>query len=260
MAQVNHRDKSYRSCRSRLRLVDPSVSLVIRSQRPDKNTNTYKEETASLEVGLTLLLRKAHVQSDLHWEGDGGILACQLILFIKRNLKNFFFFAKITSGVHFDFAAENAAIAETTGQIGIFAILSWSKMCRRRSRLVFSMNFAWLRIHEERISQIIFATIVFQAGGGWKHNSRRETRSPLGQTEVNADEQRGFVWDLGVGLLGRRFDKQCQRPDENLVIHGSSKRGSHCRSHPLIPFFCGKLWLASERRVRLTWLSQFALL
>lgn len=66
MAQVNHRDKSYRSCRSRLRLVDPSVSLVIRSQRPDRNTNAYKEETASLEVGLTLLLRKAHVQSDLH--------------------------------------------------------------------------------------------------------------------------------------------------------------------------------------------------
>lgn len=63
MAQVNHGDKSYRSCRLRLRLVDPSVSLVIRSQRPDKNTNAYKEETASLAVGLTLLLRKAKATS-----------------------------------------------------------------------------------------------------------------------------------------------------------------------------------------------------
>lgn len=50
MAQVNHRDKSYRSRHSRLQLVDPSVSLVIRSQRPDKNTNAYKEETKSLEA------------------------------------------------------------------------------------------------------------------------------------------------------------------------------------------------------------------
>lgn len=131
-------------------------------------------------------------------------------------------------------------------------MVSWSKMCRRRSRLVFSMNFAWLRIHEERISQIIFAAIAFQAGGSRKHNSRREMRSPLGQTEVNADEQRGFVWDSGVGLLGRRFDKQGQRPDENPVIHGSSKRDSHCRSDPPIPFYCGRLWLASQRRARLT--------
>lgn len=121
-------------------------------------------------------------------------------------------------GAHSDFSAENGTNAERRRQINIFAILSWSKMCRRRSRLVFSMNFAWLRIHEERISQIIFATIAFQAGGSWKHNSRREMRSPLGQTEVNADEQRGFVWHSGVGLLGRRFDKQCQRPDDSWII------------------------------------------
>lgn len=133
------------------------------------------------------------------------------------------------------------ANAETTRQINIFASLPRSKMCRRGSRLVSSMNFAWRRIHEERISQIIFATIAFQAGGSRKHNSRREMRSPLGQTEVNADERRGFVWDSGVGLLGRRFDKQCQRSGENPVIHGSSRRDSHCRPGPPIPFLCGRL-------------------
>lgn len=39
MARVNHRDKSYRSGTLRLRLVDPSVSLVNCSQTPGKNTN-----------------------------------------------------------------------------------------------------------------------------------------------------------------------------------------------------------------------------
>lgn len=57
MAQVNHRDKSYRSGSLRLRLVGPSVSLVIRSQRPD----VFKEQTESQE--LTLLFRKARVPS-----------------------------------------------------------------------------------------------------------------------------------------------------------------------------------------------------
>lgn len=61
MAQVNHRDKSYRSGSLRLRLVGPSVSLVIRSQRPDKNTDVLKEGTESQE--LTLRYRKARVQS-----------------------------------------------------------------------------------------------------------------------------------------------------------------------------------------------------
>lgn len=57
MAQVNHRDKSYRSGSLRLRLVGPSVSLVICSQRPD----ALKEDMESQE--LTLLFRKARVQS-----------------------------------------------------------------------------------------------------------------------------------------------------------------------------------------------------
>lgn len=43
MAQVNHRDKSCLSRSLRLRHVDPSVSLVIHSQRPDKNMNAWKE-------------------------------------------------------------------------------------------------------------------------------------------------------------------------------------------------------------------------
>lgn len=37
---VNNKDKSHFSCRLRLQLVDLSLSLVICSQRADKNTKT----------------------------------------------------------------------------------------------------------------------------------------------------------------------------------------------------------------------------
>lgn len=153
----------------------------------------------------------------------------------------------------------NEVHSETTRRINISTILSWSKMWRRRSRLDSSMNFAWLRIHEERIPQIIFTMIAFQARVSRKHNSRREMWSPLGQTEVNADEQRGFVWDSGVRLLGQRFDKQCQRPSENPVIHGSAGiiQGRLALS---VGSADTALWrqtvrLSSERRSRLTRLS-----
>lgn len=107
----------------------------------------------------------------------------------------------------------------------IFRFLPWSKMSCRRSQLDFFMNFAWLMIDEERISQIGFAVIVFQAGVSQKHNSRR------GGDAISSGANRGERWwtawlRLGLGSGFRRserwrWDKQCQRPSEHPVIHGS---------------------------------------
>lgn len=48
MAQVNNRDKSYLSHSLRLWLGDPSLSLVIRSQRPDKKINAKERRDRNL--------------------------------------------------------------------------------------------------------------------------------------------------------------------------------------------------------------------
>lgn len=74
------------------------------------------------------------------------------------------------------------------------------------------------------------------AGGG-------EMRSPLGQTEVSADEQRGFVWDSGQAFGVRRGEdgiNSVRGPANTLwftAACGSSGRDSHCRPDPLRCFF-----------------------
>lgn len=167
-----------------------------------------------------LLFWKAKVQSGLHWRRRWR----QVAILVSPCLKAVLVFLPKSC------RTGRNAVRSMLKQVrsNSFTILPWSKMSRRRSRLDFSMNFAWLRIHKEWISQIGFAAIVFHVGvrniiasggGGRCDLLWGKPRWALMNSVASSGTRGG---GSGFRCWKRwRWDKQCQRPSKHPVNHAS---------------------------------------